>query len=174
VVAAYQRAVEGEPLEEGAPGGPSPSAEIREIALLDAGGTPVHHAVTGAALRVRVPFTALHELRAPRFEVSFYGFQDGALHTRCEGGGEVREGVGAGEGRAEFEIPALGLAPGVYTLGATITEAGAARPCAWLYGRATLYVEEGPRVPGRFFMPSRFTLVSAAPRTGSAAGSPTR
>ena len=73
-----------------------------------------------------------------------------------------------GDGWAEFEIGALGLQPGVYTLGATITERDAPRPCAWLYGRSTLYVEDGPGVAGRFFMPSAFTLRAPAARASDA------
>ena len=50
-------------------------------------------------------------------------------------------------------MPELALRQGIYTIGVTITEQGAAKPCAWRYGRTTLHVVGGREVHGLFHMP---------------------
>ena len=157
VVGAYQRMVEGQPLEE-AVGEAAADIEIAAIEILDRDARSTHRGTTGAPLRVRIPYAAARELRSPRFELSFYSFDGGTLESQCAGRAGEGGHVPAGRGSAEFEIGSLGLLPGVYTLGATITEQGAPRPCAWHFGRSTLYVEDGPGLKGKFFMPSAFTL----------------
>ncbi len=165
VVGVYQRTVEGLPIEE-AEAPPSPEVTIAAVEILDEGGRVTHRATTGKPIRIRIPYATVRELPAPRFELSFYSFEDDTLQCQCAGG--ERSSLAPGDGWAEFEIGALGLQPGVYTLGATITEHGATRPCAWLYGRSTLYVEGGLGLAGRFFMPSAFTLhAPAAPASGA-------
>ncbi len=167
VVGAYQRLVEGQPLDEAA-GQPGKDAEIAAIEILDDDLLATHRGKTGAPLHVRVAYAATRELHAPRFALNFYSFDDGSLQSQCLGTAEGDEHLAAGQGWAGFEIPALGLQPGVYTLGATITERAATRPCAWLFGRSTLYVEDGPGVMGRFFMPSTFMVRAPRPRTAAA------
>ncbi|HSK09177.1 MAG TPA: ABC transporter ATP-binding protein [Vicinamibacterales bacterium] len=172
VVAAYQRTVEGMPLELGATAEAGQAAEIHEVVLLDDQDRVSPRATTGRPLRVRIPYMALRQLRRPRFDLFFYSFEDGVLQSQCPGPADSAEDmIGPGAGRAEFEIPALGLQPGIYTLGVTITEEGDARACAWIYGRATLYVGDGPGVSGRLFMPSVFRHVPPAARSSAAAAS---
>ena len=163
VVAAYQRLIEGRPPDE--PGeGTTPDAEIAAIEVLDDADRPTHRGATGAPLRVRVSYAAARALRSPRFELNFYAFDSGTLECQCAG--RLEEEAPPGEARVEFDIPALGLQPGVYTLGATVTEGEAPRPSAWHFGRATLYVAGGARAAGRFYMPSTFAW------RGAAAGAP--
>jgi len=154
VVAAYQRVVEGTPLQAAVGREGREDAEILSIEAAGRDATPVASVPTGAPAVVRIRYAARRELRSPRFDLFFYGFEDGTLQSHCRGA--EPDLVPAGEGTAEFELPALGLQPGVYSLGATLTEQGATRPCAWSYGRATLYVPNGPGLQGRFYMPSAF------------------
>ncbi len=154
VVAAYQRVVEGTPVEAAVGRESLAEAEILAIELTDRDSVPAASVTTGAPALVRVRYAAKRPLAAPRFDLFFYGFDDGTLQSHCRGA-EPDE-VPAGEGTAEFELPALGLQPGVYTLGVTMTVRGARNPCAWSYGRATLYVAQGPGLQGRFYMPFVF------------------
>ena len=62
-------------------------------------------------------------------------------------------------------MPALLLAPGVYTLGVTVTPEGAARPVAWRFGRTTLYVQGRGGSGGVFTQPFE-CRVDAEPRVG--------
>jgi hypothetical protein len=158
VVAAYQRSVEGLPLD--APGGAAsdPPAEIGRVALLDEAARPLVEARTGGTVLARISYRALRALKAPRFDLLFYSFEDGVLQSQCTGTPNGSRDLAEGTGCVEFEIPSLGLLPGVYTLGVTISE-GEGKASAWHYGRATLYVARGPRVGGRFFTPSTFRLL---------------
>jgi ABC-type polysaccharide/polyol phosphate transport system ATPase subunit len=165
VVGAYQRLVDGLPLDEHEGQGAA-EAEITAIEILDGQDRGTHRGTTGAPLRIRVPYRATRMLRVPRFELNFYAFDTGTLESQCTGAADG-DTASSGHGLAEFEIPSLGLQPGVYTLGVTITEQGAARPCAWHYGRATLYVEDGPRVMGKFYMRSSFALREADTRAAA-------
>jgi hypothetical protein len=160
VVAAYQRSVEGLPLDAPA-GACDPPAEIGRVALLDEAARPLVEARTGGTVLARISYRALRPLTAPRFDLLFYSFEDGVLQSQCTGrpnGLPSSRGLPEGAGCVEFEIPSLGLLPGVYTLGVTISE-GDGEPSAWHYGRATLYVARGPRVGGRFFTASTFRLL---------------
>ncbi|RPJ70387.1 MAG: ABC transporter ATP-binding protein [Acidobacteria bacterium] len=154
VVATYQRVVEGAPVDAAVGRTNREDAEILSIEITDRESRPVASMATGAPALARIRYAAKRELTAPRFDLFFYGFEDGTLQSQCRG--EESEAVQAGEGTAEFELPALGLQPGVYTLGATMTERGAPAACAWSYGRATLYVSEGRGLQGRFYMPFVF------------------
>ena len=161
VVAAYQRVVEGGPLLAASGRESQSAAEIGTVDLLDRDGRTIASVATGAPARVRISYEAWRQLSAPRFDLYFYGFEDGALHSHCTGA--EPDLVPAGSGCAEFELPVVGLQPGVYTLGVTLTEHGAAKPCAWSYGRSTVYVPEGRGVQGRFYMPAVFRHQPPAP-----------
>ena len=73
--------------------------------------------------------------------MSCYEFETGTLLFECTGHLPPGAPRARGAVQVEFVLPELLLAPGVYTLGATITPSGAARPMAWRFGRTTLYVQ---------------------------------
>jgi ABC-type polysaccharide/polyol phosphate transport system ATPase subunit len=155
VIARYQRGVDREEAggDDEVPDSARP-VRIAGLRLLDADGREVSTARTGDRLQLHVAFVAARPCPAPVVDVFFYGFDDGVLQAQCtsedEGGGEM---VSTGQGIVEFDLPALGLQPGAYTIGTTVREVGASRAVDWRYGRTTLYVIDGRKVGGRFFMP---------------------
>ena len=114
-------------------------------------GTSLLAATAGAPLIARVNLTG-DSSTAARVTLSFYDFNAGTLLTACTG--EVPPCHAAGRHRyVEFTFPELLLAAGVYTLGATVTPAGAPRPVAWRFGRTTLYVQGAHAGQGVFAQP---------------------
>ena len=93
-----------------------------------------------------------------------YDFEKGSLLVECTSRvtGEPLP-VGIGETLVEFVIPQLLLAPGVYTLGATVTPASESRPVAWRFGRTTLYVHGTASAGGRFLLPYECHIKTSSP-----------
>ena len=91
-----------------------------------------------------------------------YQFEEGTLLAECVG--QVDPACLAGgetEVQVDFVMPALLLAPGVYTVGVTVTLEGAARPVAWRFGRTTLYVQGGNGTGGLFTQPFECRVASS-------------
>ncbi len=160
VVANYQRRVEGGGADPFGEQEARPPAVIEEITIAGAPGGAAMQAKTGEALRVQIAFDCARAMPGAVFDLFFYGFTDGSMQSHCSSAGDGPRTLAPGPGRVEFELPALGLQPGIYTIGATVTEEGAVRPCAWQYGRATLYVAGGVGLQGRFYMPHAFRVLS--------------
>lgn len=117
---------------------------------------------SGGPLSVHVSLRVQRPIRPSRVELAFYAFDDGTLHTTAAarlGAGE--DTVLPGQVTLEFRFPVLGLAPGKYTLGATLREEGASRPGAWIYNRSTLYVSGGSDAAGRFVMPHETRVLTS-------------
>ena len=156
VISEYQRRVDVQAARPAGPAGERP-VEIHALELLDGDGLDTSTVRTGDRLRVRVRFTA----RAPRealvFEVFFYSYEDRVLQAQCSSADAVERIDG--EGALEFDVPALGLQPGAYTIGAAVRPRDEQRPVDWSFGRATLYVTQGRGVGGRFFMPYSVRLL---------------
>jgi hypothetical protein len=87
-----------------------------------------------------------------------YSYDDGVLLFECSTavGGIA---IDPGESVIRFELEALHLVPGAYTLGAIVTTRGSDRATAWWFGRTTLHVDSGPRSRGRFHAPYRWSVV---------------
>ena len=156
VISAYQRLVSGSGiLPDDAPTGGADGAvvHVSELTLLDHEGLPVLAATAGGPLvaRVKLDFVA-HT--AATVTLSVYQFEEGTLLTQCVGHVDpARQADGRSELQVDFVMPALLLAPGVYTLGVTVTPEGASRPVAWRFGRTTLYVQGGDSTGGHFTQP---------------------
>ncbi len=161
VVATYQRLVEGGGAGAGAAQSEATVA-VGRIAVVDWDGQDTVSVRTGDPVRVRVEFDATAPAHDVVFDVFFYSFNDGSLHAQCSS--ETTGGVALRRGRGcvEFDVPALGLQAGVYTVGATVTERAATHPIGWQYNRTTIYVEQGVAVGGRFFMPHAFRMAPDA------------
>lgn len=164
VISEYQRRVDGSSAAAADATRPRP-VEIRGLEFRDATGRETSMVRTGDPLRVRVRVAATMAVEAPVFDVFFYSFEDGVLHAQCSSGGTAADGRLEGESTIEFDVPAVGLQPGAYTIGATVRAQHEPRPADWRYGRATLYVTEGRGVAGRFFMPHSARFVE---ETGAA------
>ena len=132
-----------------------------ELTLHDAEGLPVLAATAGDPLvaRVRLDFVAPS---AAAVILSVYGFEEGTLLAQCVGQVDPAPLAGAqSEVQVDFVMPALLLAPGVYTVGVTVTPEGAAQPVAWRFGRTTLYVQGGNGAGGLFTQPFECRVVSS-------------
>jgi ABC-type polysaccharide/polyol phosphate transport system ATPase subunit len=158
VISAYQRLVNGTgslPRAETETdiAGEETDVRISQLTLHDPDGLPVLTATTGAPLVARVGLIFVAPAAAT-VTLSLYEYEAGTLLARCLGEIDPAHFAdGQTEVRVDFVMPALLLAPGVYTVGVTVTPAGAAEPVAWRFGRTTLYVQAGSHPGGLFTQP---------------------
>jgi lipopolysaccharide transport system ATP-binding protein len=156
VITAYQRLVKGTlpgPDPETDSVGEQPIVRVSALTLQDLDGRPVLTATAGAPLVARVAL-AFARPAAATVALSMYDFEAGTLLAQCVG--EIDPPApadAANEVLVDFVMPALLLAPGVYTIGVTVTPAGASEPVAWRFGRTTLYVQGGKQTGGVFAQP---------------------
>jgi ABC-type polysaccharide/polyol phosphate transport system ATPase subunit len=158
VIGAYQRLVSGSGALSPGDAGSDAGAEegivrVAQLTFVDQDGQSVLTASAGDPLVARVVLDFAVSVAAT-VTLSLYEFEAGTLLTQCTGEVEPLPGAdGHAEVQAEFVMPSLLLAPGVYTVGVTVTPAGAPRPIAWRFGRTTLYVHGGNRAAGLFTQP---------------------
>ena len=147
-----------------------PAVRITGLTLHTGEGTPVLAATAGAPLIARVTLER-RTAGAAQVALTFYDFNAGTQLTQCVGDVPARgEPAESGELSVEFVFPELLLAPGAYTLGATVTPSGAARPTAWRFGRTTLYVQGSTAGRGIFAQPfeCRVSIPGAAAKGAAA------
>ena len=166
VISTYQRLVSGPdslaPAEADHESGDRvPAMRIEGLTLHAADGVPVLTATAGRPLIARLTLAADAGIAAT-VTLSFYDFEAGTLLSECIGEVHPEASLGADRLQVEFVLPELLLAPGVYTLGATVTPAGTRRPTAWRVGRTTLYVQGSAPAKGVFIQPFQ-CRVSARP-----------
>jgi ABC-type polysaccharide/polyol phosphate transport system ATPase subunit len=161
VVTAYQRmAVGGVPAAAAAGARAIGDADqdaplqIAALTLRASDGAATLTATAGEPLTASVVLQATASFEDVAVTLCVYDFEKGSLLVECTSRitGE-RLPVRPGETLVEFMIPELLLAPGVYTLGATVTPTSEARPVAWRFGRTTLYVHGTPSSGGPFLLP---------------------
>jgi ABC-type polysaccharide/polyol phosphate transport system ATPase subunit len=160
VISAYQVLVNGPgavpssdlPSDPVAPEG----VRVAQLTFLDREARPVLTASVGDPLVARVVLN-LSDSPAATVTLSVYGFESGTLIAQCAGHIESPSRPERDSAiEADFVMPALLLGPGVYTVGVTVTPAGAPHPVAWRFGRTTLYVQGRPGVAGVFTQPFEF------------------
>ena len=95
-------------------------------------------------------------------QVLVYSYDEGVLLFECATP-DTGVVVEPSDVSVRFDLEALTLLPGRYTLGATVRSAGASRALDWWFGRTTLHVEEGPAARGHVYVPYRW---SVAPVSG--------
>jgi ABC-type polysaccharide/polyol phosphate transport system ATPase subunit len=162
VITRYQRLVNGSDAvpsdaDVNQPG--DAPVRIAALTLHSPEGTSLLAAVAGAPLIARVSLIG-DAATAARVTLSLYDFNAGTLLTTCSGEVPAATTPGATELSVEFTFPQLLLAPGVYTLGATVTPVGAGRPVAWRFGRTTLYVQGRHTSQGVFAQPFEYRVSS--------------
>jgi ABC-type polysaccharide/polyol phosphate transport system ATPase subunit len=170
VISEYQRRVDG---QSGRPRGgvESGTADICGIQVCDPAGRETATARTGDGLRVTIRYRASTRVETPIFDVFFYSFQDDVLQAHCASGEEGALGSIEGEGGVEFDLPVLGLQPGVYSIRAGARRGGEqVRPANRSRVSATLYVTGGRGLSGRFFMPHSARLVDPRQRATESPG----
>ena len=157
VISTYQRLVSG-PDAVGLDAMPAdsgdgvPAIHIEGFTLHAADGVAVLTATAGQPLLARVTLVSDREITAA-VTLSFYDFDAGTLLSQCVGEVHANPATASNRLQVEFVLPELLLAPGVYTLGATVTPAGTQRPVAWRFGRTTLYVQGATTAKGVFVQP---------------------
>jgi len=167
VISTYQRLVGGPDTlmpdddVEAEAGTRLPPVRIAGLSLHDPAGRSLVTARAGCPLIARV-LLAYQRPVAASVTLSFYAFEKGTLLAECVGDVQETSTPGSGSLQLEFVLPELLLAPGVYTLGATVTPAGAARPVAWRFGRTTLYIEGSPPMRGVFIQPYQCRVADVA------------
>ena len=158
VISAYQRAAT-------APAGSSASASGEAGVLQDAAfriealtlhgpdGRALISATHGSPVVASVTLTA-RERTPATVTLSIFEFDSGTLLTEFRA---IVDPVDTAEPTArlqvDFMFPDLLLTAGAYTLGVTVTPAGAQSPVAWRFGRTTMYVEGGGPARGTFVHP---------------------
>jgi ABC-type polysaccharide/polyol phosphate transport system ATPase subunit len=157
VIGTYQRLVSGPDTlvaegEEAAADEQLAAIRIEGFTLHASDGVPVLTASAGQPLIARVGLVARSEVTAA-VTLAFYDFEAGTLLCECTGEVHATPCDGSDPLQVEFVLPELLLAPGVYTLGATVTPAGTRRPVAWRFGRTTLYVQGAAPARGVFLQP---------------------
>jgi len=163
VISRYQRLVHGpdaDGLASAAPGDGELPADVRidTVRLLLPNGDTVITATAGGPLVARVGLVT-HRPIATTVALSFYDFDNGTLLAECVADAPPQPGCERCE--MEFAFPELLLAPGAYTLGATVTPRGASQPVAWRFGRTTLYVQGPGAARGLFTQPFHSRVVDA-------------
>jgi len=161
VVTRYQRLVTDGVLTAG--GAPD---EDRPVAITDLGITDAAGRETCVA-RSNDPLTLALSLRVGRLfpdaiaQVMIYSYEEGTLLCECS---TPAEGITLqpGDEAVRFEIDALPLLPGMYTLGAIVRPRDSQRAIDWWFGRTTLHVESGPAARGHVALPYRWSLSKAS------------
>jgi lipopolysaccharide transport system ATP-binding protein len=162
VVSAYLREVKRDDRESShTPGAPDRVVAITGLSTHDRAGAEAIVARSGQALRIELAMR-VHAPPPPLVaQVMVYSYDDGMLLFECA---TPASGIpiGPGDLRLRFDIEALGLLPGAYTLGATVRAADSMRALDWWFGRTTLHVESGPPLRGHVYLPYEWSIVPAA------------
>ena len=136
-------------------------ARIARITFHDDTGMEVATVRTGETLTTRVRYDAASHVAGAIVEVFYYS-EDGRT-LLCQQSTMLRGPaleLHPGAGGIEFRFAAVGLQPGVYSVGATIRHEGSADTIDWFYGRTMLYVQPGHSVRGYFYAPHEWRMVS--------------
>jgi ABC-type polysaccharide/polyol phosphate transport system ATPase subunit len=160
IVTRYQQTVTDTELVRGE-SSPEPARPlaIRSLRVVDANGAERGVARTGDAVRVELGLHAMEPVENAVAEVKVYSHDEGVLLFECRTP-ETGVHLIPGNHVLRFEIDALGLLPGAYTLGAIVRSSGAARAVDWWFGRTTLHVDSGPTAAGLFHTPYRWSVDS--------------
>jgi energy-coupling factor transporter ATP-binding protein EcfA2 len=170
VVSTYLRQVNREEREAAAePGARDRIVTITGLSMHDRTGGEVIVARSGQALRIELAMRLEAPIPALVAQVAVYSYEDGLLLFECATpAGGIR--LDSGAVRVRFDIEALGLMPGAYTLGATVRPADSTRAIDWWFGRTTLHVESGPPLRGHIYLPYEWAIVpSTAPASARTA-----
>ena len=162
IVSRYQRMVTDGDLAAHAPVVPDARpVEITSLEVMDASGRASGLSRSGDPLTIDVTLRTRERFDAAVVQAMIYSYEDGLLLSECSTPAEGMR-VGPGDEVVRFEIEALHLLPGVYTLGAIVRPRDSERAIDWWFGRTTLHVESGPRARGRVHLPYRWSVVRLA------------
>lgn len=128
-------------------------AEITSLTFRNPSGRKTSSLHTGDEMTVRVEYFAHEPLEDTAIAIFFYSSSgELACQLTTESSGE-RLDLEYGKGAIEFFCPELGLQPGLYSIDATI------KMNDWQFRCATLRVDPGKIVHGRFYMPHTWQIL---------------
>jgi lipopolysaccharide transport system ATP-binding protein len=141
-----------------------PERRVLEIVGLnprDPDGSRAGIIATGAPLRLEVELIVRDSCPRVVVQAMLYSYNEGILLFECT---TPPEGMAMEPGSftVRFDMPAVGLVPGSYTLGATVRRAEETRAIDWWFGRTTLHVDVGPQQRGHFAVPYSWSLQTMA------------
>ena len=137
------------------------SARIERVTFHDALGHQVTTVSTGAPLTTRVQLNVASPVEDAVVEVFYYSADGRTLmcqQSTALSGDDLR--LTAGRSAVEFSFEAIGLQPGVYSVGATIRQRHGAETVDWFYGGTLVYVQPGRTVRGYFYAPHAWRLLA--------------
>jgi ABC-type polysaccharide/polyol phosphate transport system ATPase subunit len=159
IVSTYLRQVNRDDREGAAePGTGGRTVSITGLSTHDRTGRDAIVVRSGQPLRIELAMR-VHATSAPLVaQVMVYSYEDGLLLFECA---TPAEGIAGepGDLRLRFDLEALALLPGAYTIGATVRPADSTRAIDWWFGRTTLHVESGPGLRGHVYMPYEWSVV---------------
>jgi ABC-type polysaccharide/polyol phosphate transport system ATPase subunit len=134
-------------------------AEILGVRFLDRDGLEVDSLATGEPLLAQIEYQAQRPIEDPVFELLFYSADDRLhCHFTTALSDEPMPPLQA-RGIVEIECDALGLAPGLFKIDATLMRRGALAAYDWKPRQYLLKVAPGKRVRGMFYSPHRWRLL---------------
>ena len=114
---------------------------------------------TGNPLEVCLTFDVHRPVEDVIFQVFYYS-ADGRFHCQYTTAVEGQPiNLETGTGMVTFISAELGLQPGIYYADATVKRRGASEDIDWLYRCATLRIDPGKIVAGKFYTPHEWHLV---------------
>lgn len=138
-------------------------AEVKSLAFYDAVGRKTTAFFTGHGMTARVDYQVNQELPDSYVCIQFFT-QDN--HCACQFTTELSGGqfdLRPGEYTIEFSCDELGLQPGLYNVDVAIEQHGTQEVFDWHSQCATIHVELGRKVRGRFYMPQHWRMVRELP-----------
>jgi len=138
-------------------------ARITDVRFLHPDGHDIVSTCTGDPLRAVVDIDVASAVHDAVVEVFYYSRDGRTLH--CQQSTAISgEPFTLAPGRRglEFTCEAMGLQPGVYSIGASIRERAGAALVDWWYGGRALVVEPGKSVRGHFYAPHEWRWTDAS------------
>lgn len=159
-IAEYQNLLAGSPDIEMQPslGSGERDAEIVSVGFEDADRQRSLVLRSGDPAAARIEYEVHKPMSGVQFNLFFYS-ADSALHCQWSTKPDLIR-LEPGRGTVEFSCESLGLKQGLYYIDATIEEG--ARNVDWRRHCATVHVERGPLLRGRFYMPHQWRLTRRA------------
>jgi len=139
------------------------AARVADVRFVDGNGAETSGTTTGGPLTVLVDLDVMQPIPDAVVEVFYYSRDGRTLH--CQHSTAVSNDIvslAPGRRRLEFTCEALGLQPGIYSIGASIRDRRGAGAIDWWYGTRFLDVEPGTAVRGYFFNPHAWRWADAA------------
>jgi ABC-type polysaccharide/polyol phosphate transport system ATPase subunit len=138
-------------------------ARVTNVTFRTPDGIEVPGTTTGGPLAAAVDIEVTSQIDDVVVELFYYSRDGRTLH--CQQSTAVSDApvtLRPGQRRIEFVCEAVGLQPGVYSVGASIRQGHGPAAIDWWYGTKMLYVEPGKSMRGYFFAAHEWRWADAA------------